>query len=172
MSKFTYWLTLIYYRGGKSTENTLYFSWIQQNHTFFTFECSIATEVNARDSCLLIGKAGKCKKVSSSSAQLNVASKEAIMPATLKSLECFESCSHNTIFIKKIISACVKVLNWGLGPHEDQTAEMVLIWSSFYTKVLILLWRGRLLTAAGWGWLIRDTRESNTINACAILNCD
>ena len=24
-------------------------------------------------------------------------------------------------------SACVKVLNWGLGPHEDQLAEMVLI---------------------------------------------
>ena len=36
-------------------------------------------------------------------------------------------------------SACITVLNWGLGPHEDQTAEMVLIWSSFYTKVLILL---------------------------------
>ena len=30
-----------------------------------------------------------------------------------------------------------KVLNWGLGPHEDQTAEMVLNWSSFYTKGLI-----------------------------------
>ena len=69
-------------------------------------------------------------------------------------------------------SASVKVLNWGLGPHEDQTAEMVLIWSSFYTKVLIFHWRGSLLTAAGWGWLIRDTIESNTINACAILNCD
>ena len=24
-------------------------------------------------------------------------------------------------------SACITVLNWGLGPHEDQTAEMVLI---------------------------------------------
>ena len=35
-------------------------------------------------------------------------------------------------------SAFVKVLNWGLGSHEDQTAEMVLIWSSYYTKVLIL----------------------------------
>ena len=36
-----------------------------------------------------------------------------------------------------LFNAFVKVLNWGLGPHEDQTAEMVLIWSSFYTKVLI-----------------------------------
>ena len=26
-----------------------------------------------------------------------------------------------------LISVCKKVLNWGLGPHEDQTAEMVLI---------------------------------------------
>ena len=26
-----------------------------------------------------------------------------------------------------IISASEKVLNWGLSPHEDQTAEMVLI---------------------------------------------
>ena len=69
-------------------------------------------------------------------------------------------------------SASVKVLNWGLGPHEDQIAEMVLIWSSFYTKVLIFHWRGSLLTASGWGWLIRDTIESNTINACVILNCD
>ena len=24
-------------------------------------------------------------------------------------------------------SACITALNWGLGPHEDQTAEMVLI---------------------------------------------
>ena len=34
-------------------------------------------------------------------------------------------------------SGCIKVLNWGLGHHEDQSsAEMVLIWSSFYTKGL------------------------------------
>ena len=26
-----------------------------------------------------------------------------------------------------VCSASIKVLNWGLGPHEDQTAEMVLI---------------------------------------------
>ena len=26
-----------------------------------------------------------------------------------------------------LFNAFVKVLNWGLGPHEDQTAEMVLI---------------------------------------------
>ena len=36
-----------------------------------------------------------------------------------------------------ITSAFEKVLNWGLGPHEDQTAEMVLILSSFYTTGLI-----------------------------------
>ena len=33
---------------------------------------------------------------------------------------------------------CVKKnLNRGLDPYEDQIAEMVLIWSSFYTKGLI-----------------------------------
>ena len=31
-------------------------------------------------------------------------------------------------------SACIKVLSLGLGPFKDQTAEMVLFWSSFYTK--------------------------------------
>ena len=36
-----------------------------------------------------------------------------------------------------LFNAFVTVLNWGLGPHEDQTAEMALIWSSFYIKVLI-----------------------------------
>ena len=34
-------------------------------------------------------------------------------------------------------TACIKVLNWGLGIQENQTAEMVLIWTSFYTKFLI-----------------------------------
>ena len=29
------------------------------------------------------------------------------------------------------VSASVKVLNSGLGPFKDQTAEMVLFWSSF-----------------------------------------
>ena len=35
-----------------------------------------------------------------------------------------------------ISTACKKVLNSGLGPFKDQTAEMVLFWSFFYTKVL------------------------------------
>ena len=34
---------------------------------------------------------------------------------------------------------CEKVLNWVLGPHEDRSVEMVLIWSSFYTIGLIFL---------------------------------
>ena len=34
------------------------------------------------------------------------------------------------------VSGTVKVLNSGLGPFKDQTAEMVLFWSFFYTKVL------------------------------------
>ena len=38
---------------------------------------------------------------------------------------------------KRKYTACKKVPNWGLGPHEDQIAEMDLIWSSFYTKGLI-----------------------------------
>ena len=33
-----------------------------------------------------------------------------------------------------LFNAFVKVLNWGLGPHEDQTAEIVLIWSSILHK--------------------------------------
>ena len=80
---------------------------------------------------------------------------------------CFVKCM--VLLQNQVFSASV---NWRLGPHEDQTAEMVLIWSSFYTKVLNFLWRGCLLTAAGWGWLIRNTIESNTINVCAILKCD
>ena len=36
-------------------------------------------------------------------------------------------------------TACKKVLNSGLGPFKDQTAEMVLFWSFFYTKVLFSL---------------------------------
>ena len=31
-------------------------------------------------------------------------------------------------------SACEKVLNSGLGPFKDQTAEMVLFWSFFLQK--------------------------------------
>ena len=42
--------------------------------------------------------------------------------------------------IHPLYSASVQVLNWGLGPHEDQTA-----------KVLIFLWKGSLITVAGWG---------------------
>ena len=34
-------------------------------------------------------------------------------------------------------SACLKVLTWGLNPNEDQTAEMVIINSSFNKKGLI-----------------------------------
>ena len=39
---------------------------------------------------------------------------------------CKADCSD--VFVSdKVYSASEKVLNWGLGPHEDQTAEMVLI---------------------------------------------
>ena len=42
----------------------------------------------------------------------------------------------------------IKVLNRGFGPLKDQTAEMILISSSFYTEglnfqILQKLWKGR-----------------------------
>ena len=39
----------------------------------------------------------------------------------------------NVVKFEYMCSACTKVLNSGLGPFQDQTAEMVLF---FYTKVL------------------------------------
>ena len=41
-------------------------------------------------------------------------------------------------FVNKVylFSASKKVLNSGLGPFKDQTAEMVLFWFFYYTKVL------------------------------------
>ena len=44
------------------------------------------------------------------------------------------------------------VLNWGLGPHEDQSAEVVLTWFSFYTGVHIFHWR----YSCRIGWFICD----------------
>ena len=37
-----------------------------------------------------------------------------------------------------VSSACEKVLNSGLGPFKDQTAEMVLFWSFFLHKSYFL----------------------------------
>ena len=40
-------------------------------------------------------------------------------------------------------SACKKVLNSGLGPFKDQTAEMVLFWSFFLHKKPFFLLAGK-----------------------------
>ena len=56
---------------------------------------------------------------------------------------------------EEIMFWCRQCFNKG-----PQLRTKLLKWSSFYTKVLIFLWRGSLLTTAGWGWLIRDTIES------------
>ena len=73
------------------------------------------------------------------------------MTSCLKTVDPVSHMSHvslahppalGTCFIAALgmLLQCVKKkLNRGLGPYEDKIAEMVLIWSSFYTKVLILL---------------------------------
>ena len=54
------------------------------------------------------------------------------------------------------------VFNWGFGHHEDQIAEMVLIWSSFYTKVFIfpIIMYHNALRLCHWYYIAEGTREA------------
>ena len=57
-----------------------------------------------------------------------------VSPVAMFQFYITDICQISESFAKS--SASKKVLNSGLGPFKDQTAEMVLFWSFFYTKVL------------------------------------
>ena len=112
-------------------------------------------------------------RVISSPLLLSLCNKALLLRAVLKRVPTFEG-TFLTLWVPIYFSCHKQWLwkgpqlrtwsSWGPncwnGPH----------WSSFYTKVLIFLWRGSLITVAGWGdWFVILQKAIQSMHALSYI---